>query len=271
LFGGAVNRKPDISVVLPSYHGAEHARAHVPVLLAHLAHLGVRREVIIVDDGSDDGGATREVARELGCIYLENPVNLGKGAAVRRGMLHARGHFRVYTDIDVPYDMLSIDSFLYYLDDKEFDFVAGDRTLDESSYFHEISFARKLASQVYSTVVGRFVAGGWFDTQCGLKGFRSAVADDLFAVTRIERFAFDVELFYVALKRHYDIKRLPVRLRANETSTVNLARDGAAMVRDLGVIRWNQLVGRYSPRVKPQRGIDTTPRPFIWTKRQRKE
>jgi dolichyl-phosphate beta-glucosyltransferase len=265
-----MNRKPDVSVVLPSYKGARYAERHVPLLLRHLKQLGVRNEVIIVDDGSDDAGATHRVARELGCVYLENPCNLGKGAAVRRGMLHATGHYRLYTDIDIPYELRMLDSFLYYLDTKEFDFVAGDRTLDDSSYFHEVPIARKLASHVYSTFVGRLVAGGWFDTQCGLKGFRADVADDLFAVTRIERFAFDVELFYVALKRHYDIKRLPVRLRVNEGSTIRVLRDGAAMVRDIGVIRVNQLLGRYEPLIKPQRGIDTTPRPFVWLKAQRK-
>lgn len=264
------NHRPDISVVLPSYKGAAYAERQVPALLDHLKQLGARYEVIIVDDGSDDQGETRRVAEALGCEYLENPINLGKGAAVRRGMLHARGHFRVYTDIDIPYELSTIDSFLYYLDTKEFDVVVGDRTMDNSSYFHEISVARQVSSHVYSAFVGRMFVGGWFDTQCGLKGFRGEVADDLFAVTRIERFAFDVELFYVALKRHYDIKRLPVRLRVNEASTVNVVRDGAAMVRDIGVIRLNQLFGRYRPRVTPRRGIDTTPRPFVWTTSQHK-
>jgi dolichyl-phosphate beta-glucosyltransferase len=256
--------RPDVSVVLPSYRGAAYARRHVPLLFDHLNKLGARYEVIIVDDGSADGGETRTVAAELGCTYLENPENRGKGAAVRRGMLAARGQFRLFTDIDLPYEFAAIDAFLYYLHDKEYHFVAGDRTLAQSRYFHEVPAPRVLASHVYSTLVGRLVAGGWFDTQCGLKGFRADVADDLFGVSRVERFAFDVELFYVALKRNYDIKRLPVRLRVNEASTVNVVRDGAAMVRDIGVIRWNQLMGRYAPRGDVERTIDTTPRSYTW-------
>ena len=229
----------DVSVVLPSYRGADAARRHIPLLLEYLRTVGLRHEVILVDDGSRDGGEARQVAESLDCRYLENPKNQGKGAAVRRGMLAAKGRYRFYTDVDVPYDLANIEAMLWYLDFKEFHFVAGDRTLDESSYYMHVPWFRRAASHVYSTVVGRLVAGGWFDTQCGLKGFRDHVAEDLFRVGRVNRFAFDVELFYIALKRNYDIKRLPVRLRCNETSTVNVLTDGAAMVRDLAAIRLN--------------------------------
>jgi dolichyl-phosphate beta-glucosyltransferase len=250
----------DVSVVLPSYRSADAAGRHIPLLLEYLRTVGVRSEVILVDDGSNDGGESRRVAQSLGCRYLENPKNQGKGAAVRRGMLAATGRYRFYTDVDVPYDLANIESMLWYLDFKEFHFVAGDRTLDESSYYVHVPWFRRAASHVYSTVVGRLVAGGWFDTQCGLKGFRDHVADDLFGVGRVNRFAFDVELFYIALKRNYDIKRLPVRLRCNETSTVNVLTDGAAMVRDLGAIRLNQFLGRYRPLLPVQRTIDSSPR-----------
>ncbi len=250
----------DVSMVLPSYRGAEVARRQVPLLIEYLRTVGMSHEIIIVDDGSRDGGETQRVAESLGCLYLENPQNQGKGAAVRRGMRAARGRYRIYTDIDVPYELANLESMLWYLDFKEFHFVAGDRTLDESSYYMQVSLLRRAGSHVYSTVVGRIVAGGWFDTQCGLKGFRDHVAEDLFGVGRINRFAFDVELFYIALKRNYDIKRLPVRLRCNETSTVNVVSDGAAMVRDLGVIRVNQFLGRYRPRAPVLRAIDQSPR-----------
>ena len=112
---------------------------------------------------------------------------------------------------------------------------------------------------MYSFIVGRFVAGGWFDTQCGIKGFRDHVAEDLFSVARVDRFAFDVELFYIALKRNYDIKRLPVRLRCQEGSSVRVVRDGLAMVRDLAVIRTHQLAGHYRPTKPVVLTIDSSP------------
>tara|TARA_Y100000590_G_scaffold405666_2_gene494203 strand:- start:127 stop:936 length:810 start_codon:yes stop_codon:yes gene_type:complete len=237
----------EVSVVLPSYHGADVVKTQVPVLLEYLGTIGVDYEVIIVDDGSCDGGKTEQAAKILGCRYLENLVNQGKGSAVRRGMLAARGKFRIFTDIDIPFEISTIERMLYYLQAKSYHFVAGDRTLENSSYFVKVSRARRAMSHIYSNIVGRLVAGGWFDTQCGIKGFRDYVAEDLFSVGRIDRFAFDVELFYVALKRNYDIKRIPVELRCNEISSVNILRDGTTMVLDLPKILFNQLFNRYQP------------------------
>jgi SAM-dependent methyltransferase len=238
-----------LSAVIPAYRSAELLARHLPILLGELCRLGETFEVVICDDGSDDDGATREVAEELGAVYVANPRNAGKGAALRRGMGVARGRFRIFTDADIPYEPDVIATMLWYLDFKEFDIVAGDRTLAESSYYHRVPLWRQLGSAVYSAIVGRFVAGGWFDTQCGLKGFRAEVAEDLFGVQRISRFAVDVELFHIALARNYDIKRLPVQLRCQEGSSVRMFRDGLGMVWDLARIRTNQLLGRYrSPR-----------------------
>src|SRR5438552_290172 len=116
-----------LSMVLPAYNGAEILAKHVPTLQQYLAHLKITSEIVVADDGSEDGWATAEVAARLGCLYVRNPVNQGKGAAVRRGMLAARGDFRIFTDCDVPYELTTIGRFLHYLDDKEYHFVAGDR------------------------------------------------------------------------------------------------------------------------------------------------
>lgn len=246
------------SLILPSYHAAESLSQQGPALLTYLDGLGKPYEVIVADDGNNDAGQTRRVAQQLGCRYVANPTHQGKGAAVRRGMLAAHGQFRLFTDADIPFELDTIERFLWYLDTKEFHMVVGDRTLEQSRYFQGIPPLRQWGSRLYAFVVGRFVVGGWFDTQCGIKGFRAEVAQDLFGVSRINGFAFDVELFYIALKRNYDIKRLPVQLRCpQDDSCVRVARDGAAMVRDLFVIRWNQLVGRYRPQVPVIRGIDS--------------
>jgi hypothetical protein len=158
----------------------------------------------------------------------------------------------------VPYELDAFDRFLHDLDAKKYHFVTGDRTLEASSYDTEIPRLQTLGSHVYSFLVGRFVAGGWFDTQCGLEGFRGAAAEDLFRVGKIPGFAFDVELFYVALERNYDIKRLPVRLRVQEGSSVRIVRDGLAMTGDLAVIRWHQLAGHYRPVSPVIVGIECT-------------
>jgi dolichyl-phosphate beta-glucosyltransferase len=214
--------------------------------MSYIKEKNLDAEVLIVDDGSADDGATEQVAKSNSCTYLSYTINLGKGGAVRYGMQHASGDFCIFTDVDIPFEKDAFERFLYYLDFKEFDVVIGDRTLPGSSYFAEVSGLRKFGSNILSFIVGRFVAGGHFDTQCGMKGFRGEVARDLFSVGRINGFAFDVELLYISLKRNYDIKRLPVVLRCQEGSTVSVVRHGLGMVMDLFRIKWNHVNGRYN-------------------------
>lgn len=238
-----------LSVIIPSYNSAAVLRNNIPALQEFLGNKEYKSEILIVDDGSTDNGLTEAAVKELNCTYVKNPVNMGKGAAVRNGMRHASGKLRVFTDADIPFNLESFDRFINYLDFKEFDMVIGDRTLAQSNYFTEISKSRKLGSTWFSFIVGRFVAGGMFDTQCGMKGFKAEIADDLFSVGRINGFAFDVELIYVALKRNYDIKRLPVSLRSQEGSSVNMLKHSFAMVMDLFRIKWYHLRKKYEKTV----------------------
>lgn len=241
-----------LSIILPSYKGAEILKKHLPDFIRYLNQRGLAFEIIVVDDGSNDGGATQAAADENGCIYLANPRNLGKGAAVKKGMLSAKGDFRIFTDVDIPFHFSVMDQFFRYLDFKEFDVVIGDRTLPQSAYFKKIMPLRKIGTKVISRIIGIFIAGGLFDTQCGIKGFRAAVAEDLFSKSRIRRFAFDVEILYIALKRNYDIKRVPVQLRCNEGSTMKIFQEGLRLILDLLKIKWNYLHGFYDQRQEDQ-------------------
>ncbi|MEE9217076.1 MAG: glycosyltransferase, partial [Anaerolineales bacterium] len=229
----------------------------VPILQAYLRGLKMPHEIIIADDGSRDADDTQKVVKALGCVYVVNPSNMGKGAALRLGMSKARGRFRIYTDADVPYEMDAIERFVWYLDYKEFHMVAGDRTLEGSTYFEHVPSVRSAGSRLMSFLVGRFFASGWFDTQCGIKGFRDYVADDLFGVSKINRFAIDVELLYLALKRNYDIKRLPVNLDFQGKSSVRPIRDGLQILIDIARIRKNQMLGSYRPQGEVLRVIDS--------------
>ena len=234
-----------ISIIIPSYRSANTLANNLPYLMEFLKEKQWDVEVFIVDDGSNDNGLTQKAAILNGCSYMSYPTNLGKGGAVRYGMQQAKGDFRIFTDVDIPFEKDAFERFIYYLDHKEFDVVVGDRTLPESSYFTKVSGLRKFGSDVFSFIVGRFVAGGHFDTQCGMKGFRGEVADDLFKVNKINGFAFDVELLYISLKRNYDIKRLPVVLRCQGGSSVKVIQHGIGMLIDLFKIKWNQLNGKY--------------------------
>jgi dolichyl-phosphate beta-glucosyltransferase len=234
-----------LSVIVPSYKSAGILRKNLPVLISYLASQDYSFEVIVVDDGSNDQGATETVCHEMNCTFRRNEKNLGKGAAVRTGMKAAQGLFRIFTDADIPYKLDAIGTMLRYLDFKEFQLVIGDRNLQGSSYLTEIPVLRKITSIFFTRFVGTIVTANFFDTQCGLKGFRGEVADFIFKYTRINGFAFDVELLYIALKQNFEIKRIPVRLNNQEKSTVRVLHHGIRMFFDLFRIKWNNIRGYY--------------------------
>jgi dolichyl-phosphate beta-glucosyltransferase len=237
-----------LSVVIPSYRSSEALLKNLPYLMDFLREKISDFEVIVVDDGSKDDGATAAIAAENGCRFLSYPNNLGKGGAVRFGMQHAIKEIRLFTDADIPFETEAIEKMVHYLTEKEYDVVIGDRGLHDSNYFTEISAKRRFGSGFFTFIVGRFITTGISDTQCGLKGFRAKVADDLFQVSRINGFTFDVELMYISLKRNYDIKKIPVSLRSQDGSSVSVLRHGFGMVLDLFRIKRNHMMGKYTRR-----------------------
>jgi Glycosyl transferase family 2 len=96
---------PHLSVVIPAYDEARRTGASLVALDAFLQSTGLGYEIVVVDDGSRDG--TGEVVRELawrsypGLRLVQSPVNRGKGASVRRGMLAATGALSCFCDADL--------------------------------------------------------------------------------------------------------------------------------------------------------------------------
>lgn len=238
----------ELSLVLPTYNGSSILRQHVPGLIEYLNSIAIDYEVIIVDDGSKDRDETYKIAQENGCGFYANLQNRGKGSALRIGMQEAIGDFVIFTDADIPYKFIAIESFLWSLKFEENDIVVGDRTLPESKYFANVPWVRSIGSKVYYFIVGQFLVNGLFDTQCGIKGFRAEVAKDLFFVSRINRFAIDVEILYIAQKRNYNIKRLPVELRVWEPTRIRPFFDGVSMLSDLLLIVLNYKLGKYKSK-----------------------
>ncbi|NOT09022.1 MAG: glycosyltransferase [Gemmatimonadales bacterium] len=235
---------PALSVILPCYASAELAAKSVEVLAAYLPSVAKGWEIVVVDDGGNDFSATPLPAAP-NIRLLRHDRNRGKGAAVRTGMLAARGRVRVFTDADVPYDRELIPVMAEYITARGFHVAIGDRTLPESLYSQAMPITRRALSSVASRAIGSLVTGGFFDTQCGIKAMRGDVADELFRMVRIDRFAFEVEVVYLALKHGLDIKRVPVRLRRNLVSSVRPVSDAARGAWDLLAMKLRQMRGAY--------------------------
>jgi dolichyl-phosphate beta-glucosyltransferase len=234
-----------LSVVIPAFGEGHRIAATVAELRATLAGIGDEAdlEVVVVDDGSTDD--TAEQARSAGADQvLVLPVNRGKGAAVRAGVLAATGRTVAFTDADLSYPPAQLVRLLEEVE-AGYDVVVGSRKHIEATTLVRGRRLRELSGRVFNALTLAVLFGQYRDTQCGLKAFRSDVAGMLFRHSRIDRFAFDVELFHLVERYRLSLKEVPVALANSDTSTVRVGVDAVRMLRDLVRILWWGSRGRY--------------------------
>jgi len=234
-----------LTVVVPAYREADRIAATVERIRAELAPVapGAELEVVVVDDGSRDG--TADAARAAGAdqvVVLAD--NRGKGAAVRAGVLAATGRTVAFTDADLSYPPGQIADLLVEVE-AGWDVVVGSRVHTETSTLVRARAVRELGGRVINLATHAVLLGAHRDTQCGLKAFRSDVARSLFARTRVDGFAFDVELFHLAERDRLSLREVPVQVANAERSSVRVVRDGLRIVRDLARIIRDGRAGLY--------------------------
>ena len=236
--GTRVDRPPApgelrLSVVIPAYGEEARIGATIERLRADLAGIAQAGglEVVVVDDGSSDdtaGAARRGGADQV----VVQPRNRGKGAAVRAGMLVARGRTIAFTDADLAYPPAQL---IGLLDEVEagWDVVVGNRHHADTETLVEARWIREFGGRVINRFTYAVLLGHHRDTQCGIKAFRSDVARLLFSKAHIDGFAFDVEIFHLVERYHLSLTEVPVAVENSTVSTVHIARDATRLVRDL--------------------------------------
>lgn len=212
-------------------------------------------EVIVVDDGSPDD--TSDVALSAKDDLHDDPLidvrllrhvrNRGKGAAVRTGVLGARGGVIVFTDADLAYGTTPLGKIIATIEAGA-DVVVGERHRHRSRL-------RGIAGFAFAQVVRVAGLGTSADPQCGIKGFSAAAAQLLFGLATIDGFAIDVEILYLARAYGLDVRTIEVEMREPEHSSVNLVSDARQMLASLRAIRRASAAGRYeipapSPRAR---------------------
>jgi glycosyltransferase involved in cell wall biosynthesis len=231
--------------VIPSYNQRERTRRAVVEAAATLAALpGERTELIVVDDGSQAGNGIQAEDMPPGAVFVGLRENQGKGGAVRAGMARAQGDCVIFTDSDLPFSLEPLATTLAWLR-ADADVVIGDRLLPESECAAEVTGMRKLSSAVFTFMVKRLCGLDYDDTQCGYKGYRNAVAKDLYARLETTSFSFDVEILMRAKKAGYRVRRQPLRLLHNDDTSVSLSRHAPRMIADTLRIAWRGVRGHY--------------------------
>lgn len=228
-----------LSVVVPAFQEEGRIGSSVRRLSAALAEVhgdgGI--EVLVVDDGSGD--ATAAEAAAAGARVVSLPVNRGKGAAVRHGVLAARGRTIAFVDADLAYPPEQVLRLLEQVEGG-WDVVVGSRRHGASVDVAKAPLLRSFSGRLFNLLTAVVLLGHYHDTQCGFKAFRSDVARLVFNRTRVDGFAFDVEVFHLVERYRLSLTEIPVTLVESPGSTVQVGIDALHMVGDLfRVRRWS--------------------------------
>jgi len=204
-------------------------------------------EILVVDDGSSDN--TAKVALQFSELspevkLLTYPNNRGKGYAVKFGVTNARGRIILFDDADGATPIEEIER----LEEAVLggaQIAIGSRAMFSKHTAVETVWYRKYIGRIYNGIVNMLILPGIADTQCGFKMFVGPAARSIFSRTFSERFAFDVEVLFLARKLGLKIVEVPVNWTNIPGSKVNLARDSLAMFVDILKVRLRDAFGAY--------------------------
>ncbi len=232
-----------VSIVIPAFNEEKRLPATLARVNEYLrADAWNFAEILVVDDGSADG--TAAVAECGGARVLRQPVNRGKGAAVRRGMLEARGEWALLTDADLSTPIEEIEKLWNAAESSGAAVAIGSRALDRALIGVHQPLARETMGRAFNLLM-RAVTGLRFrDTQCGFKLFRADAAREIFRRQLLDGFGFDVEALVIAQELGYMAVEIPVRWNDVRGTKVSLFGGFAAFL-DLARVRWNQWRGCY--------------------------
>lgn len=246
-----------LSVVVPAYREAGRIGTTVRRLHDELADVAADGglEVVVVDDGSGDGTADEAVAAGAEQV-VQLPANRGKGAAVRAGVVGSRGRVVLFTDADLAYDPPQLRAAMQAVE-RGWDVAIGDRR-HPGSVVARSTGLRQVGSRVVNRLSAAVLLARPRDTQCGLKAFRGDVARALFPHTRVDGFAFDIEVLHLVERAELSLCELPVHLdETGAPSTVRIGRDVLQLAADLVRVRRWSSTGAYDEvvgRVEAGRG-----------------
>jgi len=244
---------PTYSIVIPAFNES----ARIPATLGEVVDCIRARqwsaEVIVVDDGSRD--STAELVRRFAAgapevRLVRTPGNRGKGYSVRSGVLQALGDIVMFTDADLSAPMEEAEGLFAAIADGA-DIAIGSRWLERNRQSIRQPVYRQILGRCFNGVTRAVMGLPFADTQCGFKAFTRAAAQTVFQLQTIERWGFDPEILFIALKRGFRVDEVPVSWAHDQRSKISYLRDGMRMLADIATVRWNALLGRYGREVVP--------------------
>jgi dolichyl-phosphate beta-glucosyltransferase len=235
--------KEFISVVIPAYNESSRIFPTLCRIDEYLKNRFKGFEIIVVNDGSQDNTAeivlkTRDKIKSIKLIGYE--VNKGKGYAVRQGVNNSKGNIILISDADLSTPIEEVEKLLVHYDNS-YDIIIGSRALKGSEIVIRQPWWRESMGKTFNRFVRFLILKNFMDTQCGFKLFKGDIGRETFARATVDRFAYDVEILYLAGKAGYRIKEVPIRWVNSPESKVNPIKDSLQMLKDLLKIRFGKL------------------------------
>jgi len=230
------------SLVIPAYNEARRIEACVRGVAewSRARPGGIDWEILLVDDGSTDDTASlaRRYAAEEGLDLkvLGYERNRGKGAAIRVGVLASKGDPVLISDTDLSTPLLEWTKLAERL--PAHTVAIGSRALQQELVRKRQAFYRVWLGRAGNSVIQLFAVPGIEDTQCGFKLFQGDAARALFSEAKVDRFAWDVEILYLARRSGLAIAEVPVIWINSPESKVRFVRDAVQTLWDVLRIRW---------------------------------
>jgi dolichyl-phosphate beta-glucosyltransferase len=237
--------QPKLSIIIPAYNEEIRIVPTIGAIASHVSDLGFEWELVIADDGSKD--STVAVVKELNLANLRLLIadrNGGKGRAVQRGMLAARGRYLLFSDADNSTPIEEVAHLLNKLENEGYDVAVGSRAADGAQ-----ETKKSLKRQILSDGLRMMVRYGMNipvrDTQCGFKMYTRKAAQHLHTLQTITGFSFDLEILYLASKFGYKIAEVPVAWVDAPGSKVDTRKEVKRFLRDMWTIKRNDWQGVY--------------------------
>lgn len=233
-----------ISIVIPVYNEENRIEGFLSDVIDYLQEKTFTYEIIIVDDGSID--ATIQVTEAILEKHLPShyriirlPRNMGKGGAVRKGMLEAGGEYIFFLDADGSTSIREVDNFVPHFS-PEVDIYIAVRTIK-----HEAPFKRRFFGYGYIYLTNSLLSMQVSDFTCGFKCYRKGAARTVFSKQTIDNWSFDAEDLFIAKKHNFRIKEIPVYWRHIGGSKVKVLKNIIECGFDLLRIKFNDMRSIY--------------------------
>ena len=241
-------KKLFLSVIIPAFNEENNIQSTIAKIASYTETLPHSCEIIVVDDGSKDhtGAQVKQISKTIPNLkYLKSAQNQGKGHAVRQGMLSSQGQFSLLTDADLSTPIEELEKFLPGMKGPKAVLIGNRKIPGAKITRHQSSFRENMGKAF--TLAGNLVLGmKQSDFTCGFKIFGAEARNVIFNVQKINGWAYDAEILFLAKKFGFQIEDVPVIWENSEITKVKILSASIFSFSDLLKIRWNSHSGRYN-------------------------